>query len=284
MSTVIIAVLSVTGRPSGYGAHLRHGAAVSEQSTYTFGDTDAAAARLGVVARVFEPLTRRLIDEVAADPVDVLDLGCGPGHTTRLLANRFPSAHIIGVDASTTYVKLAAHGAPANATFAPGDVTDVLPGTPVDMIYARLLLAHLPDPAGLVDAWSRQLRPGGLLVIEEPEAIHTGNAVLTDYLRVVTALIAARGADMYAGRAITGCHPCGTDVMLDRLAGHDVAMSDAADMFIRNLGVWRGEAVEAGVATSGELDRLEHELTAHRDASASCPVYWDIRQMAIVRT
>jgi hypothetical protein len=54
---------------------------------YAFGQSDAAAARLGVLAEVFEEPTRSLVHAVDFGPIDLaLDLGCGPGYTTRMLA------------------------------------------------------------------------------------------------------------------------------------------------------------------------------------------------------
>jgi len=42
------------------------------------------------------------------------------------------------------------------------------------VIYARFLLAHLPEPGVLAHAWAGELAPGGLLILEEVEWIRTG--------------------------------------------------------------------------------------------------------------
>jgi hypothetical protein len=58
---------------------------------YTFGDTSLAARRLALLADVFEPPSRAFLAEftrVAGDQLDLaVDLGCGPGHSTRLVAS-----------------------------------------------------------------------------------------------------------------------------------------------------------------------------------------------------
>lgn len=49
-----------------------------------------------------------LLARVAADaPGRVVDLGCGPGNLTRLLAERWPQAHVLGLDSSPQMVEQA---------------------------------------------------------------------------------------------------------------------------------------------------------------------------------
>src|ERR1700754_1705417 len=55
--------------------------------SYSFGDSPTAADRLAVMARVFEPEMRVFLAKWShLSPELAIDLGCGPGYTTRLLA------------------------------------------------------------------------------------------------------------------------------------------------------------------------------------------------------
>ena len=52
-------------------------------------------------------------------------------------------------------------------TFAKADITrrDLVPGAPFDLVFARLLLIHMTDPAGTVRNLAALVRPGGRLVL-----------------------------------------------------------------------------------------------------------------------
>ena len=81
---------------------------IARCAEYLFGDGDVAARRLRLLAEVFAPSTREFIEQfVSLRPARVLDLGCGPGHTTRLLSEVFAGAMVRGLDSSQAYFELA---------------------------------------------------------------------------------------------------------------------------------------------------------------------------------
>ena len=97
----------------------------------------------------------------------------------------------------------------ASATASPGrrtiefvehDVTIVpFPVADADVVFARYLLAHLPDPEALVARWVGQIRVGGRLLVEEIVSIDTDHPVLGRYVELVIALSAANGTDLLVG-------------------------------------------------------------------------------------
>jgi SAM-dependent methyltransferase len=76
---------------------------------YAFGDSAPAARRLGLLADLFEPPSRAFLERFAGRPLDLaIDLGCGTGHTTRLLASVLGPRRTIGLDQSASFVAWAA--------------------------------------------------------------------------------------------------------------------------------------------------------------------------------
>ena len=243
---------------------------------YTFGDNELAARRLAVVAEVFEATSRTLLASSIRDgaPI-VLDLGCGPGYTTRLLVQVSRPQRVLGLDRSARFVDLARElTAEPSVEFAVHDATEMpLPAAPVDALYARLLLAHLPDPLALVERWITQLRPGGVLVLDEVEAIEAPPGVLRDYESLVAGLVAAEGGSMYAGPLL---EPLG-----GRCVEVHVDTAVAAGMYAMNLATWRDDARQRGLAGPDDLDRIREGLAALRSRPGAGSVRWLLRQVVL---
>jgi trans-aconitate 2-methyltransferase len=260
-------------------------------SGYAFGDSALAARRLGVLAELFEPSSRAFLERFADPPPGLaVDLGCGPGHTTRLLAAVLGPRRTLGLDQSASFVAMAAAGQPAGELpavgFAVHDVTQVpFPCPPADLVYGRFLLSHLPDPAAALASWATQLAPGGLLLVDEVERIQTDQPALRGYLETTTALLASRGHTMEVGRRVLRRLPdppglVGRD---DRIVGLALPTARVGEMFAQNLGVWRDDAARAGVAAGAALDRLAADLAAVAAGEVDGSISWELRQLAFRR-
>jgi len=98
----------------------------------------------------------------------VVDLGCGPGNSTELLARRFPQAQVTGIDNSEAMLASARERLP-QARFAFGDIATWAPDVAPDLIYANAALQWVPDHETLIPRLFAALAPGGVLAIQMPD-------------------------------------------------------------------------------------------------------------------
>lgn len=102
----------------------------------------------------------------------VVDLGCGPGNSTELLAQRFAGAELTGIDTSEAMLASARERLP-QAQFARADIAAWVPrGAAPDLIYANAALQWVPDHATLIPRLFSLLAPGGVLAIQMPDNLH----------------------------------------------------------------------------------------------------------------
>jgi SAM-dependent methyltransferase len=113
----------------------------------------------------------------------VLDLGCGPGVDLAALAARVgPSGLAVGLDRSPA-MAAAARATTSSAVVVVGD-GQVLPfgSSAFAGAWARAVLIHTPSPAAAVAELARVVRPGGPIVLSEPD--HGSHLVATDEVDV----------------------------------------------------------------------------------------------------
>ncbi|MFG1262938.1 MULTISPECIES: trans-aconitate 2-methyltransferase [Xanthobacter] len=116
--------------------------------------------------------TRPARDLLAAVPLQkaafVVDLGCGPGNSTEILAQRFPGAELLGLDTSPAMLESARARLPG-VSFALGDASTFTLPKPADLIYANAVLQWVPDHATLLPRLMSLLAPGGVLAVQMPD-------------------------------------------------------------------------------------------------------------------
>jgi trans-aconitate 2-methyltransferase len=96
------------------------------------------------------------------------DIGCGPGNSTEVLRERYPDAHIAGVDSSADMIEAARQRLPGIA-FEVADIRRWRPGQPLDVILANAVLQWIPGHETVVPALIAELNPGGSLAVQTPD-------------------------------------------------------------------------------------------------------------------
>jgi trans-aconitate 2-methyltransferase len=116
--------------------------------------------------------TRAAVELLARVPLDevgcAVDLGCGPGNSTALLAARFPSARLVGVDSSAEMLARARNDHP-NVEWVETDLRRYQPDCAVDLLFANAVMQWVPDHATAIPALLEMVRPGGVLAIQMPK-------------------------------------------------------------------------------------------------------------------
>lgn len=252
---------------------------------YAFGDDRAAADRLDLLAEVFGPTSAALLREHAPPaPGLAVDLGCGPGHTTRLLGQVSGATRTIGLDRSPAFLGRAGATAPPGVEFALHDVTVTpFPARPAEVVFARYLLAHLPDPLGVAARWAAELTDGGRLILEEVEHIDTSLPTFARYLQLVTAMLAARDTDLHVGRSLATWVPGGTAVRSSRGVEVAPATGTVARLFSMNLHAWRDDLWIRDHVDPAELASLATRLRELERRSTYGEIVWTHRQVVYVR-
>jgi ubiquinone/menaquinone biosynthesis C-methylase UbiE len=106
----------------------------------------------------------------------VLDAGCGIGSFLEFLLQRSPAARYVGIDVSRGMLGHAARqlgltdgggGAPVQLAQADACRLPFADAT-FDVVYARGLLHHLPEPSAGIREIRRVLRPGGTALLLDP--------------------------------------------------------------------------------------------------------------------
>ncbi|AKZ60337.1 putative SAM-dependent methyltransferase [Streptomyces ambofaciens ATCC 23877] len=111
----------------------------------------------------------RLASWLPATPASVLDVGCGTGSLSRLVAEA--GHQVTGVDLAPKMVEQAQgklRAAGLEGRFLIGDAADPPTGDErYDVLLSRHLVWTLPDPQAALHQWTARLRPDGLLILVE---------------------------------------------------------------------------------------------------------------------
>jgi trans-aconitate 2-methyltransferase len=118
-----------------------------------------------------------------AAPQTVVDLGCGAGNVTRILAQRWPHAHFIGVDNSAEMLAKARETGPdgANIEWRLADLAEWAGATApasIDLVFSNAALHWLDDHARLFPRLIGIVARGGVLAVQMPSNFHAPSHVV----------------------------------------------------------------------------------------------------------
>lgn len=111
------------------------------------------------------------------NPKKIIDIGCGPGNSTQVLACKFPNAYILGVDNSPNMIETAKRNYP-NLDFKICDVSKELSifENNFDVVFSNACIQWIPNHNQILKNLIGLLKPNGILAVQIPinykEPIH----------------------------------------------------------------------------------------------------------------
>lgn len=143
------------------------------RETYVLGSSPEELSRLTVQARIIRPITQRLLVEAGVKKgMRVLDLGCGAGDSSMLVADMVgPLGTVIAIDRSQAAIDKAESRAREEGytqiQFLQNTVDEFSSEERFDLVMGRYVLIHQLAPADFIRAARRHIRPGGVLAFHE---------------------------------------------------------------------------------------------------------------------
>ena len=103
-------------------------------------------------------------------PRTIVDLGCGPGNSTAVLASRFPQSCLVGMDSSPDMIKKAKDRLP-ETEFILADLISYTPSDPVDLFVSNAVFHWLPaaDRASVMARLICSQPSGGVFAFQVPD-------------------------------------------------------------------------------------------------------------------
>jgi trans-aconitate 2-methyltransferase len=152
----------------------------------------------------------------ATEPREVVDLGCGPGNLTGLLAERWPGAHVVGLDSSPEMIA-SAQALGQSVDYVVADLRAWRPDRPVDVLVSNATLQWVPGHLELLPSLVAAVAPGGWFAFQVPSNFAEPSHTIRDGLAAEAAY-----AEHTAGVATPSSHD--PDVYYDALSAAGCAV------------------------------------------------------------
>jgi 2-polyprenyl-3-methyl-5-hydroxy-6-metoxy-1,4-benzoquinol methylase len=185
-----------------------------QSDTYFLPNTwEAARERLSLLETIWDPWTMRHLGQLGIRPGwHCLEIAGGAGSIASWLCQQVgPEGHVVATDLEPRFLEQLDE--PDLEVWRHNLLTDDLPTAAFDLVHARAILTFLPDAASLIRRIVETVRPGGLLVLEEPDYASVVADATMDAAALalsekgwdaMIAFITSRGYDTQLGRRLYG--------------------------------------------------------------------------------
>ena len=226
--------------------------------------------RLAVLARVMEPFTGRLLDEVGpAEGMSCLDVGCGGGDVAREMARWVgASRRVVGVDGDPSILALdrgeAEDPSSAHVRYVQADVSGSRLGAEFDLVYARFLLTHVRQPEEVLAGMMRAAREGAVVAEDIEFAGHVcypACRAFARYVELYREVVRIRGGDAEIGPRLPSMFlDAGVEAVQVRVVQPVALEGEAKDIAGLTLEAIADAVVAEGLASAGDVEEMVAEL------------------------
>ena len=182
----------------------------------THGGDDAGRRRLAMLDAFHGPMTIRGLQASGVRPGwRCLEVGAGSGAMTAWLAERVgPDGRVLAIDIDTEWLEPLRS---ETVEVRRADITTAeLPASSFDLVLARMLLLHLPDPIETCRRFLAALAPGGQLIVQDadfgPVALQDATDAKADGLAAMNTTMRLAGVHLALGPEL--------EAMLQALGAH----------------------------------------------------------------
>lgn len=260
----------------------------SSAPSYVFGDaeSDREFSRLQQIENALDVASKHLLQR--ASPVlgwSCLEVGAGAGSIANWLADAVgPAGRVVALDVNPRFLT---HGLRRNVETLRQDVRQWEGSGAYDLVHARYVLIHVPESELAIERMVASLRPGGSIVLEEPDFLAArfagGVADFADAFQRVNAAIKAmfesRSMDPALGTRLPATlKKLGLTVVNVESEAHLVAGgSEIALMMRASTEQLRDKYVATGLASDADI---EGYLRFAQDPNAWGIYYATVRVLA----
>lgn len=199
----------------------------------------------------------------------VWDIGCGSGAMTVYLAKKVgKTGRVYAMDMSEKQLEIARQKVKEegleNVIFIQGDIRSLtnLPMESADLVYIRFVQMHVKDPEKVIDVTKGLLKPGGVVVTQEPIMSSSHNPfehrVFRDFIDTIGSLGKTMGVDYDIGARLEDLYKnagyANTSVEYMR---PEMSIPTAKTTLLLGFSEWKGIAIGANLITQEQANELE---------------------------
>ena len=216
--------------------------------------------RLTLLEECYDPGTiRRMVDIGVSSGWICLEVGAGAGSIARWLVRQIgPTGRVVATDLDTSFLE---NPAEANLEIWRHDLTyDPLPVAQFDCVHVRWLLDLLPERKALVKKLVTTLKPGGWLLVEEPDMFPIAAVSVEEYSRLMEAaitLLRSAGTNHHWARTLPAVLTAAGLIDVCAEADVDICQGGSPMAERRRLGLaqLREDLLQADLITEEEFDK-----------------------------